>query len=872
MTKRFDENRKTGVLCLLAMCGFLVFAAGCANPEFPATAGFHGSNDDGQFAQGGVSQAIVSIKGGDLAVGDSVAAGSGTGRSADGGRGDARTIMPPFKNSTFDSYRLTFKDLIGDKEQDAVNIVDQDKIDAAIAGSLVIPIEIGKWDVTGTAYVNGVAIASGMAKNVVVAEGTKPKIVILISPIESGYGTFSWDLDFTENVKQGMLILNRVDSEGNTSGVNTIIAVSGMESHDVTSLRAGGWRVRLVLDYESGKTADVTENLHVYQNLESKWNFTASPLTELLDIVLGSWNGTEWNFRPDLKLRHMGFLEESYNYQGIYRPPVETGYEDMDDLAKTLTPLSKDAKSPVPYTLKRFKILIDAARLKREFVDKTHPFTVGSQHEFEAQMHDWVQKYGNDSPLKFDWNEFKGADETLHVTVGGIYEIGINGIELPADRLVLEGPSIVSRPSSTEYKVRALGGSGSHFYLWDISNNFQNNVSITPNSGDSSLADLEVSDKVREGSRFTITVTDSENPNLKATATVTVSLGQPYISATASGELEIYNDTRTVNVAVTGGNISGADGTVNFTAANLSRAGEAVNNMPRGVTVTGNYTVSNGELTGTLILGGVPSFTETRNRTITLTIDGASDTFNVTILDPPKPELTAGTPEPNPVIGNSSVEIELDSKYLPWRGMMILDPDKTGNGDNSVLQVEMPDGFTFDKGSQFYNDVFTSHGTGFLRMRVAADIQKGTYKVRVKWAADPTVFVDINVVADWEDEDYPIYVDDDGNVHWPVPEPGDGPIVKYEVYGWYSAEGKDPLSHDRSGEFFLNTLNNMFHELNLLIEQPPSNTPVGFPPKPVPGGFPQNFYQRGKTYWIMIKINDNSAHPIFNDWRPITIP
>jgi hypothetical protein len=415
-----------------------------------------------------------------------------------------------------------------------------------------------------------------------------------------------------------------------------------------------------------------------------------------------------------------------------------------------------------------------------------------------------------------------------------------------------------------------------HTYEWTLSHDEWKTPTeelgriIPKGTGDASqTATLEVYPAAPEGTVFFVTATETHSGD-EGTATVTVTLPPAVLTATPSGRLQIYNDTQTVSVAVKGDDIGGKDGTVPFALANLSRAGDQKTNMPRGVTVSGSYDVENGNLTGTMVLGGVPMFTDERERTITLTINGKTCTFALTILGPPQPELTAGDPDPNPVVGNSSVHIPLNSKYLPVRGAMLFDTDKLNN-ENSFLQVEMPAGFTYDKGSQFYNDLFTSQGTGFLRLRVPADIKKGTYTVKVNWAADPTVFVEIEIVADWKDEQFPIHVDEDGNLKWPAHEDENGVVlVPYYLYAWYSPEGKDPLSHDTSCQFLYQTLNSIFHELNLLDYQPGPYESVGNPGKPTL--IPQPFFKRGQSYWIMIKTNNDSAHPIFNDWRLVTIP
>jgi len=176
-----------------------------------------------------------------------------------------------------------------------------------------------------------------------------------------------------------------------------------------------------------GESVTVQEILHIYQNMESHFQYTFDAHTTLLRFILDAWDGSSWNFAD------RGIVAGHFSIAGI------NGVNDgnFSDIVRWFTSLSSEFSAPT-YS-GELRRLTDAALISIASEDANFRYAGNYRHrgEVEVAIAELVQ---NASSITFYWTD----NRTVTVSVGHSYAVQITfsaDIGLPptpqaGDRLV----------------------------------------------------------------------------------------------------------------------------------------------------------------------------------------------------------------------------------------------------------------------------------------------------------------------------------------------------------------------------------------------------------------------------------------------------
>ena len=247
-------------------------------------------------------------------------AGVGTLLLSVNGLGQARTILPIWPDPEYLTFRLDFAAETPGNGNFSVNGWD---------GSGEIALYAGVWSLVVTAFHEGTQVAQNSpAASIIVPDGGNVPVDITLLPIPGGYyGRFDWDLgfnppEFRDRIRSVRMIITHVGGPDDPVS-ETPVVVGGVpmdftiiadgdyvgDTYGVT-LPAGEYRAVFTLYNVHGERADLSRILHVYQNLDSRYEFVFTPShfpQTLLDFFLGAWQPNihlgpgqgSWDFTPD---------------------------------------------------------------------------------------------------------------------------------------------------------------------------------------------------------------------------------------------------------------------------------------------------------------------------------------------------------------------------------------------------------------------------------------------------------------------------------------------------------------------------------------------------------------------------------------------
>ncbi|MCL2608412.1 MAG: InlB B-repeat-containing protein, partial [Treponema sp.] len=339
-------------------------------------------------------------------------AGTGTLLLTMGG-GHSRTIMPVWPEGTEVTYKLAFA-YPDDPSRDFSRDWDG-------KASLKLELKIGKWelDVTGFVRSGGSEAEFGTASETfTVSEGNMSTLALSLRPFhDQGRGTFVWDgLEFSSVVAEAVMT---VKPENGTEIASLQLKGDNPATETELDLDAGIYWVNFEL--KGGKKterANIGMNLHIYGGLTSRLTETFADFTfptELIDIILSAWNGSEWNFAGHgIEAVHFGFLKD---VEGIDENTSKDKFAEINGWFNTLGRAGDKAA---------LKELIDAALLG--IAGENDGFIGDDQTQVEGKIEAFTMPNAT-GIAGFEWD---ASGEFVTATVGSYpVKIGFGRAVLP---------------------------------------------------------------------------------------------------------------------------------------------------------------------------------------------------------------------------------------------------------------------------------------------------------------------------------------------------------------------------------------------------------------------------------------------------------
>jgi hypothetical protein len=143
-----------------------------------------------------------------------------------------------------------------------------------------IPLSVGVWNLYITAYMDAEKTkpaAQGRLKGIIISGGETTVQNVTLEPfaIGIGEGTFSWNIDYPSNVDEATITFTRLPlSPENEQEALTIFLTGAAPLIGSIELQTGYYRVVFKLINDAGLETERRDTLHIYQNMESFFEFT----------------------------------------------------------------------------------------------------------------------------------------------------------------------------------------------------------------------------------------------------------------------------------------------------------------------------------------------------------------------------------------------------------------------------------------------------------------------------------------------------------------------------------------------------------------------------------------------------------------------
>ena len=202
-----------------------------------------------------------------------------------------RTILPATVQGDFAVYTLEF--FVSGTTANPVISTERTN------GNLSDPVTInaGTWDLHVTAFMDAektMPAARGSLSGIEIpAGGSVNRGVTLNAIMGDGEGTFRWKISYPENVTEASMSIIPLD--GSTAEQTVYFAGGPLtDNEDSIKLNTGYYRVVLLLLDDRSRSTGLKEILHVYQNMESvfEYTFTEGHFTYLI-VTSGEDSGPE---------------------------------------------------------------------------------------------------------------------------------------------------------------------------------------------------------------------------------------------------------------------------------------------------------------------------------------------------------------------------------------------------------------------------------------------------------------------------------------------------------------------------------------------------------------------------------------------------
>ena len=186
----------------------------------------------------------------------------------------ARTIMPSTVLNDFAVYTLEF--FIANTNTLIFPAIDRNN------ENLPEPIQLyaGTWDLHVNAYMDigkTKLAAQGELKGIVIGGGGTTARNIMLAPISDGInkGIFNWDINYPSNVTDASMTITKLPISTETQHMTQTIPLID-PGHQIGSIElyTGFYRILFKLQNEDGFSTERWETLHIYQNMESAFDFT----------------------------------------------------------------------------------------------------------------------------------------------------------------------------------------------------------------------------------------------------------------------------------------------------------------------------------------------------------------------------------------------------------------------------------------------------------------------------------------------------------------------------------------------------------------------------------------------------------------------
>jgi len=311
-------------------------------------------------------------------------------------QGVERTIRPDISVNDFDEFDLLL-----------VHQNTGEEIPYSWTGdSVTLQLALGIWDLHVTAFMNGGAAAVGYLMEIVVPSGGTVSGSVMLAPIADGEGTFSWDISFDGDIRAARMEIVRFFEWGSSHWgtfylIDYVWGNPTFGNSGSLDLEAGQYRIFFTLWNNHMESVTVRETLHIYQNMESHFEYTFEAHTTLLRFILDAWDGSSWNFAE------RGIAAGHFSIVGIYG--VNDG--NFNDIVRWFTSLSSEFSAPT-YSggLRR---LTDAALIGIASEDTGFLDANNYQHKDEAELA-IIELVQNGNTPWFDWVDGR----TLSVGIG----------------------------------------------------------------------------------------------------------------------------------------------------------------------------------------------------------------------------------------------------------------------------------------------------------------------------------------------------------------------------------------------------------------------------------------------------------------------
>ena len=183
-------------------------------------------------------------------------------------RDAVRTIVPTTVKNDFAAYKLEFFSA----GTTIAPVTTAERTNATLSNPVLL--NVGTWDLCVSAYMDvekTKLAARGYLLGIEIGSGITTGSAELLPIIDSGEGTFKWDISYPSNVNNASMTITPLDAENGTperihfftGGTPTIAKIASL------TLKIGFYRVVFKLTNTAGLRAERRETLHVYRNIES---------------------------------------------------------------------------------------------------------------------------------------------------------------------------------------------------------------------------------------------------------------------------------------------------------------------------------------------------------------------------------------------------------------------------------------------------------------------------------------------------------------------------------------------------------------------------------------------------------------------------
>jgi len=341
------------------------------------------------------------------------------------GQTAGRTIMPDITMGDFAEFSLCFVANDAGNKNFTVSWTD--------VSSSTVDLAAGTWELTVTAYIanelpgGDFEAAKSKVETITVSSGAVVPVNIQLFPVEEGKGTFSWEINFSNNFdgdfESALMEIWRIGKNGDSDTLLTNETVTFIEDgitndanlSNQTLLDAGEYRIVFKLSNNQEEEAVIREILHVYYSLESIFTKTFSdehfPVT-LLSCILNSYDADEnqWKFAAN------GITPAYFSWLGI------DGFmgSHIDDITDQFDALCSNPGAVIPDNLNKLKTLADAAVIGIARGDFRF---LEADYEYQSLAEAAISALAvNGTALSFDWQSGNSAV----MVQAGCYTVGID--------------------------------------------------------------------------------------------------------------------------------------------------------------------------------------------------------------------------------------------------------------------------------------------------------------------------------------------------------------------------------------------------------------------------------------------------------------